>query len=108
MEGHETVPSVIGPMGHNISDLRFVVQKVLEQSPWLTDPKVIHLPWRLEIEDEVREKKAAKRLTFGVLRHDGVVKPHPPVARAIEQTVQALEEAGYEVNGSVSWNNEQY
>ncbi|KZF19210.1 amidase [Xylona heveae TC161] len=97
MEGHETVPSVIGPMGHKVSDLRLAVQTVLECSPWLADPKVIQLPWRSEMEDEVRAKKASQKLTFGILRHDGVVKPHPPVERAIEQVVQALENAGYEV-----------
>ncbi|KAF9888995.1 hypothetical protein FE257_008165 [Aspergillus nanangensis] len=97
MEGHETVPSVIGPMAHNISDLRWLTQKVLECSPWMADPKVICLPWQHEMEKVVQKKKMTKRLTFGVLRQDGVVRPHPPIARAINQTVLALEAAGYEV-----------
>ncbi|OJJ05975.1 hypothetical protein ASPVEDRAFT_139371 [Aspergillus versicolor CBS 583.65] len=97
MEGHDTVPSVIGPMGHTISDLRLITQSILSSQPWLHDPKVIHLPWRVDTEDEVRQSVASKTLTFGVLRTDGVIQPHPPVTRAINETVQALKAAGYEV-----------
>lgn len=97
MEGHDTVPSVIGPMGYTISDLRLITQSILSSQPWLHDPKVIQLPWRSVAEDEVRQSVASKSLTFGVLRTDGVIQPHPPVTRAINQTVEALKAAGYEV-----------
>lgn len=97
MEGQETVPSVIGPLGHSISDLRLITQSILSSQPWLHDPKVNHLPWRSAAEDEVRQSVASKSLTFGVLRADGVVQPHPPVTRAINETVEALKAAGYEV-----------
>ncbi|KAL4965404.1 amidase signature domain-containing protein [Aspergillus stella-maris] len=97
MEGQETVPSVIGPMGHSISDLRLLTQSILHNQPWLHDPKVIDIPWRFDVEDEVRQRAASKGLTFGVLRADGVVQPHPPITRAINETVQALNVARHEV-----------
>ncbi|KAJ0419714.1 amidase [Aspergillus carlsbadensis] len=38
-----------------------------------------------------------RRLAFGVWEFDGVVMPHPPITRAIRETVEALTAAGDEV-----------
>ncbi|KAH7028573.1 amidase signature domain-containing protein [Macrophomina phaseolina] len=97
MEGHQTVESVIGPMGHSIGDLRLLLKSILSTRPWQADPKVINLPWRHEAENLVKSKISTKKLTFGVIRTDGMVNPHPPVTRAINETVGALRAAGYEV-----------
>jgi amidase len=35
-------------------------------------------------------------LRLGVVFDDGVVKPQPPVARAMRETVEALKRAGHE------------
>ncbi|KAH7370846.1 amidase signature domain-containing protein [Rhexocercosporidium sp. MPI-PUGE-AT-0058] len=97
MEGHNTVPSVIGPMGHSISDLRLLTRFILESEPWLEDPKVIALPWNTTAEEEVKSRAKDGKLTFAILRTDSVVAPHPPVLRAVEETVLALKAQGYEV-----------
>ena len=95
MEGHNTIPSVIGPMGHHVADLRLLLQVILETRPWQADPRVIRLPWRQEDEESVNQKIHAKDLTFGVLRTDGFVSPHPPVIRAVDEAVAALKAHGY-------------
>lgn len=87
-------------MGHSIGDLRLILKTILSTQPWLADPMVNRMPWRQEDEDAIRAKVRAKTLTFGVIRTDGMVNPHPPVARAIDTTVGALRAAGYEV---VEW-----
>ncbi|KAB2573462.1 Acetamidase [Lasiodiplodia theobromae] len=101
MEGHQTVESVIGPMGHSISDLRLLLKTIIQTQPWLADPKVNRIPWRQEDEDAVKAKIQAKKLTFGVIRTDGMVNPHPPVQRAINEAVEALKARGHEV---IEWN----
>ena len=98
MEGHNIVPSVIGPMGHNIADLRLMFQVIQETEPWQADPNVIRLPWRQEDVDGVNEKLRWKELTFGVLRTDGFVDPHPPVCRAVDEASAALKARGYKVS----------
>ncbi|KAH6614362.1 amidase signature domain-containing protein [Chaetomium sp. MPI-SDFR-AT-0129] len=97
MLGHQTLESVIGPMGRNIADLRLLVRAILGVEPWKADPKVLTLPWRDSEELKARQKIASKKLTFGVLRDDGVVTPHPPVRRVVEEAAQKLTAHGYEV-----------
>lgn len=97
MEGQSVVRSAIGGMGHNIQDLRLLTKTMLDVQPWILDPNVVPLPWRQGLEDETRKKIASKKLRFGVIRSDGMVQPHPPVARAVDEAVKALVAKGYEV-----------
>lgn len=55
----------------------------------MLDPKCVPIPWRTV------EKK--KKLKLAVLRHNGVVTPTPPVARALKETVDKLKAAGHEI-----------
>jgi amidase len=47
------------------------------------------VPWR-----DVPVPK--EKLTFGLLTYDGVVMPHPPVLRALNEAVDRLKAAGHE------------
>lgn len=96
-EGQETVPSVCGPIAHNLGDLKLFVKSVLSQKPWFHDPKVIELGWR---ENAVEEIRHSEKLCFGVMKWDGTYMPHPPIQRGIEMVVDALKKAGHEV---VEW-----
>jgi Asp-tRNA(Asn)/Glu-tRNA(Gln) amidotransferase A subunit family amidase len=40
-------------------------------------------------------------LVVGVMRDDGLVRPHPAVARVLDETVKLLQDAGHEI---VPWN----
>lgn len=53
----------------------------------------MELPWKSPI-------VLPKSLRIGVMWHDGVVQPHPPITRCLRSTVGALENAGHTV---ISW-----
>jgi amidase len=95
-DGQEHVPSVIGPMSRNIDSLIAVTKTVIDAAPWDLDPKCSPMPWRSDSYDEVQSRP----LVIAVMRDDGVVRPHPPVSRVLEDVVAKLEAAGHEI---VSW-----
>jgi amidase len=64
---------------------------ILDAEPWLVDPSTLRMPWKFD------EVKLLERLTNGVVRWDHFVMPHPPIARALEITVETLHKAGHEV-----------
>lgn len=101
MDGQNTILSVVGPLATSVESLQLVMKAVLSQKPWLHDPLVIELPWRDEQErqilDIVSSTSSSSKLCFGVIRHDGVCTPHPPVLRAIDIMIHTLEKLGHEV-----------
>ena len=103
MDGQNSMLSVVGPMGGSPRDLALIMRSVLATEPWLHDPLVNEIPWRSELEQEARnliDAAAAPgkpRLAFGLLRHDGSVRPHPPIARALDIVADALTKQGHAV-----------
>ncbi|KAL4962410.1 amidase signature domain-containing protein [Aspergillus stella-maris] len=92
LAGQEAVNSVNGPMAKTLDEIVLWAKTVVGQQPWLIDPKCLPIPWR-----PVEVKKPLK---IGVLYHDGLVTPTPPVARALEETVSKLKSAGHEI---ITW-----
>lgn len=80
-------------MGKTLDDIKLFSKAVVDAQPWLVDPKCLPIPWR-EIEPKTK-------LKIAVLWNDGVVLPTPPVARAMQETVEKLKAAGHEI---VDWN----
>lgn len=104
MDGQNSVLSVVGPLATSVPSLRLVMKALLAQEPWLHDPLVHELPWRYEQEKEILEltgaigdASKAGKLSFGVLRTDGLVTPVPPIRRALDIVVKALQGLGHEV-----------
>ena len=91
-DGQNTILSVVGPIASSARTLGLLTKSLLSTKPWLHDPLVHELPWR-----EDQAKLDTSKLTFGVLKHDGAVTPNPPVRRAVDMVVKALEKAGHEV-----------
>lgn len=92
-EGQEHVPSVIGPMSRNVSSLIAVTEAIVNGKPWDQDPKCCPLPWRNDLFTSVQSRP----MVIAVMRDDGVVKLHPPVARVLGECVAKLERAGHEI-----------
>jgi amidase len=92
-DGQETVVSVLGPMTRSLSNIHFFFKSILETKPWLIDPKVHNIPWREDLFQEGQMNK----LCFGVIKFDQQVHLSPPVQRAINMTINALEKAGHQV-----------
>ncbi|KAK6543755.1 hypothetical protein TWF694_000488 [Orbilia ellipsospora] len=84
MGGEEQIIPVIGPMSTTLEPLSLFMSVVLGSKPWLKDPRLIPFPWRTELNFE------NKKIKVGVMRWDGIVMPHPPVTRALEQVVAKL------------------
>lgn len=95
LAGQEAVASVHGPMARSIADLRLYAQSVIGTEPWNRDPKCLEIPWREgEMEKEMQKKKKPK---IAVLWDNGIVKPTPPVTRALREVVAQLQAKGYEM-----------
>ncbi|CAN6656440.1 hypothetical protein TRVA0_029S00342 [Trichomonascus vanleenenianus] len=79
----------VGPLAKDLESLEFLIKTVFNSNPQEYDHHMIPLPWK--------EPELPSKLVFGVLRHDGVVKPVPSVQRAIERAVEAVKKQGHEV-----------
>ncbi|OBA19582.1 amidase [Metschnikowia bicuspidata var. bicuspidata NRRL YB-4993] len=89
LPGLESVNSVNGPICQDIDTLEFYSRIVVEGKPWLHDPKTVEIPWRpITLEGT---------MTFAVLSDDLIVRPTPPVLRAVDKVKAALINAGHEV-----------
>ena len=98
MDGQNTVLPAIGPMAPSVADLRLAMTAVLSQQPWLKDPTVHNIPWREDIERETRRQLASSRAAFGIFYNEaGLMKPHPPLIRALDTISCALGDLGHKV-----------
>lgn len=79
-------------MASSLATTEYFMQSLLASNPWDIDPSAIPIPWRTELATPPTDRK----LRIGVVIDDGVVKPQPPVTRAMNETIQALRAAGHE------------
>lgn len=85
----------VGPMANCVEDLRLFSKVALDYEPWDYEPSLIEIPWK-----PISVVDVPKKLTIGVMWNDGQVVPHPPVARALKETVDTLRAAGHNI---VTW-----
>jgi amidase len=102
MDGQNSLLSVVGCISHSVASLRLMIKSLLSQQPWEHDPLALNMPWKDDEEMFVRKTlsesgRQGPRLSFGVMRHDHIVKPQPPVRRAIELVARVLREQGHSV-----------
>ena len=100
MDGQNSVLSVVGPLSHSVASLRLLFTSLLSQQPWLHDPLVHEIPWRDDQEKQVRDFINKSKLAFGIMTHDGVMTPHPPVQRAMDIVVKTLKGLGH---NTIEW-----
>ncbi|KAG8958714.1 hypothetical protein FRC03_008860 [Tulasnella sp. 419] len=101
MEGQEAFLSVIGPMTSSVSSLKIFTKAVLDSKPWTKDPLVLRKGWS-ESEYQLQDHGGGDKLVFGFMWDNGIIRPHPPVRRAMEMVKKALKQAGHKV---VDWHN---
>ena len=94
MEGQDSLPSVLGPMSNSIAGIKTFVRAVVGAQPWLKDPLAVRKPWS-EDEYALVEHGGGKGLCFAVMWDDGMIRPHPPVIRGLEEAKKALLLAGH-------------
>ncbi|KAL4890628.1 amidase signature domain-containing protein [Aspergillus ambiguus] len=94
--GSIRIPSALqGPMASSLSTVEYFMQSLLDKEPWEVDPGCIPIPWRKEMAAIPKRK-----LRLGIISDDGIVKPQPPVTRALRDVGRKLAEAGHEL---VEW-----
>lgn len=87
-----SIASARGPMSTSRQGIELFMKTYLDSCPWEEDDLVVRMPWA--------KKELPARLKIAVMWDDGIVKPHPPVARALKEVVEACKAAGMEV---VDW-----
>ena len=90
MGGQEQIVPVLGPLSTSLEGVKLFMKTVIGGKPWLKEPSLVPIPWRDQ--ESYFATDSRKRLKVGVMWDDGVVKPHPPVLRAIQEVVNKLKE----------------
>lgn len=86
MAGAEHIIGTLGPFSTSLEGIKLFMRTVIAGKPWLLEPSLVPLEWR--------ELSRPKKLKVAVLWDDGVVKPHPPVTRALQEVVSKLKAKG--------------
>ncbi|PPQ76253.1 hypothetical protein CVT26_008288 [Gymnopilus dilepis] len=97
MMGQESITSVLGPMTNSLSGIQAFMKAVLDTRPWDMDPMVVRKPWDEEEWNLCEHGGVGAQLCFAVMWDNGVVRPHPPLIRAMKIVKAALEKAGHKV-----------
>ncbi|EXJ81386.1 hypothetical protein A1O3_07677 [Capronia epimyces CBS 606.96] len=90
--GRESILSSYGPMTTDRDAMELFMQTLLAAKPWLVEPSLTFKQWIPYQFD--------RPLKIAVQWWDGVVKPHPPIIRALTEVAAACKAAGMEV---VDW-----
>ncbi|KAG0645545.1 amidase [Hyphodiscus hymeniophilus] len=87
MAGAEQIVPTIGPLSTSLEGCKIFIKAIIDAKPWYKEPSMLPFPWK---EEDFFSKK---KLKIAVLWDDGVVKPHPPVTRALKEVVDKLKES---------------
>ncbi|KAL8762481.1 MAG: hypothetical protein Q9184_001516 [Pyrenodesmia sp. 2 TL-2023] len=85
----EQIVAVIGPLSTSLEGIKLFMKTVLSARPWLVEPSCVPIPWR-DQESQLRTSHG-KKLRIAVLWSDAIVKPHPPITRALDEVVARLQ-----------------
>ena len=87
------IPSSAGPLAHSMRDIELFFTAISSQKPWEKDPDVLPSPW-----DSLPSISAPNRkLRIGIVRRDGVMEPHPPILRILDEVSAKLKSSNIEV-----------
>lgn len=91
----DNIVGCIGPIATSARDLNLFCKVMLEYQAWVVEHQNLFIEWRTGLAE--RGEGLPEKLVIGFLPDDGVVAPHPPIRRAMEETKRALLAAGHEV-----------
>ncbi len=84
-------PPVAGPLANSFEDLEFLVRNVIDTKPWDRDAEALAISWRAPV------AAAKPSVRIGYYKGDADYPVHPPVERALRESVDKLTKAGFEV-----------
>ncbi|KAL1613130.1 hypothetical protein SLS60_001362 [Paraconiothyrium brasiliense] len=85
----EHILAVIGPLSTSLAGVKVFMKTLIDAKPWIREPSLVPLPWKTESQFPI-SKDGNKTFKVGVLTDDGVVRPHPPVLRALNSLAEKL------------------
>jgi Asp-tRNA(Asn)/Glu-tRNA(Gln) amidotransferase A subunit family amidase len=88
MGGAEQIVPTIGPLSTSLEGCKLFIKTLVDAKPWYKEPSLLPFPWKEE------NAFQGKKLKVAILWDDGVVKPHPPVTRALKSVVEKLKSTG--------------
>jgi amidase len=86
------IPASAGPLAHSMRDIELFFRAISEQQPWKQDPDVVPAPWS----SLASLGGSGRKLRIGIVRRDGVIEPHPPIARLLDEVKDKLQIHGVE------------
>lgn len=92
MHGNETIHATYGPICRSRETVNLFMETLLAAEPWRIDPGLFPRSWT--------PYTFSQPLKIAVMWSDGVVKPHPPMIRALKEVSEMCRNAGMEV---VEW-----
>lgn len=94
LDGQETVYCSMGPFARSCADIDLFMKSYIAMEPWQMDASLVPLPWKKIAPPKLTE------LRIAIMHQDGVVRPHPPIERALSYAEAKLKSAGVDV---VTW-----
>lgn len=88
MFGNEQIVGVIGPLCTTLGGVKVFMKTILDAKPWLIEPSLIPMPWKDDVSYIMEGGKP--KLKVAVMWNDDVVKPHPPILRALREVSEKL------------------
>jgi amidase len=87
---HHVVP-VAGPLSTSLEGINLFMKAVVDRTSVLdADEPLAKQPWRMP--SPLPERQTDRRIRVGIMVSDGVVRPHPPLIRALEHLRRRLSE----------------
>ena len=88
MAGSEHIIPVIGPLSTSLEGIKVFMKTIIDAKPWLREPSLLPFEWK-PVDPKIF-RSDGKKLKVGILWSDEVVKPHPPVLRALKDVTDKL------------------
>jgi len=86
--GADSILSTFGPLCRSLRDIDLWFSVVLGCKPWLNEYNLVPLPWEIPVSPTWSGSNG--RIRIGVMWHDDVVLPQPPIRRALKMLVDVL------------------
>ncbi|KAJ7903241.1 amidase signature domain-containing protein [Mycena leptocephala] len=87
-EPSDSIVESWGPICRSLRDTDRWFSVVIGSKPWLREHDLVPIPW--QISTPTKWSGTDGRIRLGVMWHDGVVLPQPPIRRALKALVDVL------------------
>lgn len=91
MLSEEHILAVVGPLSTSLAGVKIFMKTLIDARPWIREPSLVPLPWKTEAQFPTDKKDGSKTIKIGLLTDDGVVRPHPPILRALKSMAEKLQ-----------------